>query len=783
MAKVPQKYFKVDPWKVVEKGFDPKHSRISESMFCLANEAMGVRGYFEEGYGGQTLLGSYFNGLFEEMDVEHPQVFKGFLSKTNFSINAVDWLHTRIRAGGEMLDLATSRFSDFQRTLDLRTGVLRRSFVWHIPGGWRLRVTFERFLSMTDSHLGCQRIVLEPLNFCGRVTVTCGLNFDTVHEIASGWTQTEATGSSAAKAGIHFWTCPRKTTVGSGAAILGRTLGTGQYVFAGFRLECSEKLAARPVKADKFIGQACRLRLKKGAPVTLDRLATNRWFGIRQMEANDAWDQGRKLMSDAANLSYDKALEQHSARWATAWETLDIELDGDPEIQQGVRFSIFQLYQTYHGLSDRFNIPCKGLTAEVYYGWIFWDTETYCLPFYIFTDPAAARKLLLYRYRQLPGAKRRAKELGGEGARYPFCTLDGNESCHTWQHGDLEIHVSGAVFYAIWLYARHTGDTEFLYKQGIEMLLEICRYYAARGEFSPSQGDFGFYGVMGPDEYHMMVNHNTYTNVMARKALEYTLSVLREMKRLAPAALADVRKKVGLRDEEPRNWRMMAANMRICKDKATGIYEQHDGYFDLPEVDVKNLPVSQIPIYKHWPYIKIFRYNMIKQPDFLMLPMFFSRDYTPAEKRANFEYYEARTIHESSLSPGVHSILAAELGKMKMAEEFFRYMARLDLDNYNRNSEQGLHTTAMSGAWLNVVYGFAGMRTDGDVLSFAPCLPPKWKRFRFRIVHHGATVEIAITRRKATFTLIDGDELTVQVYGRDVKITADGAGAPLQKLG
>ncbi|MEN6662627.1 MAG: glycosyl hydrolase family 65 protein [Phycisphaerae bacterium] len=781
MAKIPQKHFEVHPWQVVERGFDPSHSRISESMFCLANEAMGVRGYFEEGYSGATLLGSYFNGLFEEMDVIHPQVFKGFLTRTNFSVNAVDWLHTRIKVAGETLDLARSKFSDFVRTLDLKNGLMTRSFIWNIKGGKKLRLTFQRFLSMVDGDRGFQRIVLEPLNFTGSAAVTIGLDFNTVHEIASGWTQTESTGSADAAKGINFWTCPKMGKAGKGLAVLGKTTSTGQYVFSSFRLDCTSGIKAKMVKGEKCIGQALTVPLKKGQAATIEKIVVNRWFGTKPMPEAKAWAAGVKLASARPTLTFDAALAQQTAHWADKWKTLDVQIDGEPEIQQGMRFSIYQLYQTYHGGSERFNIPCKGLTAEVYYGWIFWDTETYCLPFYIFTDPAAARKLLVYRYNHLAGAKRRAKELGCEGARYPFCTLDGNESCHTWQHGDLEIHVGEAVFYALWLYVRHSGDKEFLYREGIEMLLELSRYYASRGEFSPKKGDFGFYGVMGPDEYHMMVNHNTYTNVMAKKLFEYTLDVMNEMKSAAPDKLAAATKKFGLREHEADRWAQMAANMRICKDQATGIYEQHDGYFDLPEVDVKHLPVEQIPIYKNWPYIKIFRYNMVKQPDFLMLPLFFSRDYTPAEKRANYEYYEARTIHESSLSPGVHSILATELGKMDQAVEFLRYMARLDLDNYNRNSEQGLHTTAMSGAWMSAVYGLGGMRTDGEKLSFRPALPAELKGLRFRIVHHGSTIEVALSGQAATFKLIEGPEQTIEVYGRDVNVTAQGTTIPLEK--
>lgn len=381
---------------------------------------------------------------------------------------------------------------------------------------------------------------------------------------------------------------------------------------------------------------------------------------------------------------------------------MDIEIQGDPELQQGVRYSLYTVYSNYHGESDRRNVICK-LAGEVYNGVNFWDTEIYCHRMYMFLNPAIARKLLMYRYHHLPKAMENAKRLDLEGARYPFSTITGAEEMGTWQHVDLEIHQNLAIYYAIWHYDKVCRDKQFLYNEGIEMLLQMCRCMASWGGWSPKKGDFGFYGVMGPDEFHMMVNHNCYTNYMAKKMFNYTLEVLAEMKQNAPDLYEAAVKKVQLSPEETANWRLMAEKMRILKDEETGLYEQHDGYFDLPHIDVKSIPMSQIPLYKHWAYIKIFRYNIIKQPDFLNLLYFFSQDFTMEEKKANYEFYEARTCHESSLSPSLHGILAAELGKIDEAYNFFAYAARLDLDNYNRNTEQGIHSSSAAGVWAGVV--------------------------------------------------------------------------------
>jgi maltose phosphorylase len=287
---------------------------------------------------------------------------------------------------------------------------------------------------------------------------------------------------------------------------------------------------------------------------------------------------------------------------------------------------------------------------------------------------------------------------------------------------------------------------------------------------------------MGPDEFHMMVNHNCYTNVMGKKTFEFTLNVLAEMQREAPEQYQQAITQTNLKPQESEQWKAMAEKMRIPKDEHTGVYEQHAGYFDLPHVDLQHFPVEQIPIYTHWAYIKIFRHNMVKQPDVLNLMYFFSQDYSLEEKRANYEYYETRTIHESSLSPSLHAILAAELGKLEEAYTFFSYGARMDLDNYNRNTDQGLHVTSAAGVWASMVFGFGGMRTDGDVLIFQPTIPDQWKAYRFRVYYQGALIEIRVDCEKADFQVIRGPNVTVRVYGKDYTINAKITTAKLQSM-
>lgn len=761
MAKTAQRYLQIDPWTVTEKGFHPGRSLVSESIFSVGNEFMGVRGYFEEGYSGETLLGSYFNGVFEESDIQRAIYFKGFARRFHFIMNSVDWLFTRISLDGEALDLAVSKYSEFERVLDMRTGLLTRRFTWQTRKGKKLSIEFTRFTSMADPNLGAQRIVFKPLNFSGWIQVNCGASFDTIHHEFKRCS----------------FNCLKKGVENGIYGIMGETPRSKQRVFSGIRISAPHSRGMRTVMRDKYIGAAFTVRLTRGVESAVERIAVNHADRNPARKSSGVWAAGMKHAARLERLGFTEAAARHAAYWDKVWEKLNISIEGDPAADQGIRFSIFQLHQTYHGVDPRLNISAKGLTGEQYAGHAWWDTETYCLPFYIFNNPSAARNLLGYRYSTLKEAVNCAREIGCEGARYPLSTIDGTNATILWQHGDLEIHSSVAVAYGIWHYMRMCDDKEFLHTQGIEMLIQICRFYASWGEWSPKTGEFGFWGVMGPDEFHMMVNNNCYTNAMVKKMFEYTLAVMDSMRKTARPLLEKAARKARLAPGEPAAWRKMAARMRIPRDPKSGVFEQHDGYFDMPHIDCDSIPPTQFPLYQHWPYIKIFRYDMIKQPDVLLLMLFFSHDYDMRTKRANYNYYEPRCIHESSLSPGVHSILAAELGMAREAYKFSEHAARLDLDDYNRNTHEGLHTTSMAAAWMNIVYGFGGMRSDGDVLSFNPILPSRWKSYTFRVLYRGSVLEIRTDRNGSAFRLVEGRPVAVEISGRRRMVTAAGVQA------
>ncbi|NLU52359.1 MAG: family 65 glycosyl hydrolase [Clostridiaceae bacterium] len=753
MAKIANRYFKVDPWAIIEEGFEPSYGRVAESVFALANEYMGVRGYFEEGYSGERQIGCYFNGLYEETEVKHPFVYKGFVHKSRDMCHTVDWLFTRIMLDGELLDIARSKIKDFFRILDLKNGTLVREYIWETQDGKQLKMTFERFLSMITPNLGFQSISILPVNFSGTIDIISGLDF------------------AGDQASERKWVCLKKENREDMVAILGKTKRSGLHVFSSFVLESDNITESRVIEDEKFIGLSVRLKLNENETATLVKKVVN-YAEKKPLTPSEAvWKQGVEIAQKYLKTDYDNELQIHTSYWHNVWQNLDITIEGDPENQQGIRYCIYQLHQTYHGSDPTLNIGAKGLTGEAYGGKTYWDTEAYCLQFYLFNNPKAARNLLEYRYNVLPQAIERARELDCEGACYPISSIDGEEGCGAWQHASLQIHVSGSIAYGIWHYDKICGDKDFLYNKGIEMLIQICRFYASRVQQDPHTGKYGFYGVMGVDEFHMMVNNNCFLNYLVKKSMEFTLSVIEEMKVNAPDLLSEAIVKTGLKSNEPETWRRISENMIILQDKNTGLFEQHDGYFRLPHIDIHSIPVTDFPLYNSWSYDRIYRTDMIKQPDVLMMLFLYNQDFPYDVKKVNYEYYEPRCIHESSLSPSIHSILAAEIGKEDEAYEFFRFATRLDLDDYNRNTCEGLHITSIAAAWMNIVYGFGGLRSDGEYLKLSPSIPKHWKSYSFRILYKNSILSVTVTKDNAIFK-VQGDSLIdVVIYEKLYQIS------------
>lgn len=752
MAKVADKYLCVDPWKIVEEGFHSDRSEVSESLFSLANEHQGVRGFFEEGYSGNSLIGAYLNGIYEERFAEGMS-YKGISNRLAFMVNTVNWLYTRLEVDGEILDLAKSKFSDFHRELDFRTGELRREFVWETETGKKLKLVFLRLLSMETKELACQQIRITALNFSGKVTLTMGLDFSILHRMFNQ----------------NFWNCMRKEN----NALLCVTKNIKHRLFAGMKVyaEADQK----PIEAEKFIGVRLGVDVVDGQESVIGKSVTLRMDRNPSQALDNAWEQGMSQLQTSTK-KYDEVLESNRIYWGNFWAKSDVTIDGDADTQQGIRFCIFQMQQTYRGVIDGANIGAKGLTGEAYNGNAFWDTETYCLPFYLFSNPEAAKALLNFRYKTLPQAMARAKDLDCMGACFPIATSDGTESCTLWQHASLQFQPTTAVAYGVWHYVHVTGDMEFLRAEGAELLVQICRFLASRGQWS-AKGKFGYYAVMGPDEFQMMVNNNAYTNYMAKRTFEFALDVLSPLSsRSIPDGDRERAEGEGelVSRAELDAWRHMAEEMFIPYEAETKLYEQHEGFFNLPHINIDAIPVEDFPLYHHWSYDRIYRNDMIKQPDVLMFMLLYNQSFSLEEKQANYDYYEPRCIHESSLSPSVHSILASELGRHQEAFDFFHFATRIDLDNYNRNTHEGIHTTSIAAAWMNIVYGFGGMRSDGEILSFKPSIPAHWSGYSFQITYRGSVIRVEVSQAEAIIKVMAGEPVKIKV--NDDEVQADGMG-------
>ena len=735
---------------------------MSESIFSLGNEYMGVRGYFEEGYSGSGMLGSYLNGVFEEDDIHHPFTFKGMATRMTFLVNAVDWLHTRITLDGETLDLARGKISGFTRRLDLRAGTLCREF-----RSARGRKEAQSAVPPLPQHgraatgRAADRLPAAELLRPGRSRVGLGLRRPAI----LGQRQSLADAAAGAD--------------GRDVAILAATKRSGHRVFSAFSLRAETPLDARLVEREQFIGEQFTLDLRQGVARSFDKLVVN--HGERDATVDDAavWSDGLAHAGDAFAATFDAALADHAAYWEHVWRTIDVRIEGDAENEQGIRYCIFQLHQTYHGVDPRLNISAKGLTGESYWGATWWDTETYCLPFYIFNNPQAARNLLGYRHATLPGAcSAPSSSIASACAiRWRPSTAPRSSACGstaTWRSTSVPRSPT-----AFGITRTRPATRNFSTAAASRCFWRSPAITPAAASTAPRRASSASWFVMGADEFHMGVHNNAYTNVMAKKCF-----------RMGPRcggrdAEAGAEAVAAGRQEDQADGggiaRLAAEGPRHARSAgpAHGPIEQHDGYFDMPHLDLAKVPPTDFPLYHHWAYVRIFRWDMTKQPDALLLPFFFSHEYSEKVKRINFKYYEPRCSHESSLSPGVFSILAAELGLHEKAYDYSLHAARLDLDDYNRNTHEGLHTTSMAAAWLLLVYGFGGLRSDGPLLAFRPSLPRKWKSYSFRILHRGSVLGLTVDKKSVAFQIYDGPDLEIEVFGKRRSVDRDALTLPL----
>ncbi|MCS9990498.1 glycoside hydrolase family 65 protein [Weissella confusa] len=752
-----KRIFEVSPWTITTHELNPADKRLQESITSLGNEYMGMRGMFEETYTGDSLQGVYIGGVWFPDKTRVGWWKNGYPEYFGKAINALNFVKAEIRIDGDLIDLAKTPFDDFELSLDMKAGILHRSFI--VKG---VKISVDRFISVAKKELADLRWTFVSVDKAThQLELTSLIDADVMNE-DSNYDE-------------KFWDVLDKEADEESAFIMTSTIanpfGVPQFTVAARQRFVSDLPAVGSVNDDKQVGNVFA-GIVTETPVQIEKrvIVTT----SRDYDTNDAVKAATDdLFADIASNTYNDLVIDHTTGWAKRWEKADVQIEGDEEAQQGIRFNLFHLFATYYGNDARLNIGPKGFTGEKYGGATYWDTEAFAIPVYLgVTDPAVVKSLLKYRYQQIEGAYHNAKQQGLAGALYPMVTFDGIESHNEWEITFEEIHRNSTIAYAIYNYTHLTGDRSWLENEGSEVLIGIARFWADRVHYSARNDAYMIHGVTGPNEYENNINNNYYTNWMAKWVLSYALE---NIDTVAP----EFQTKLNVTAEERKHWQEIVDKMYLPEADVTDVngvprhvFVAHDTFLDKELVPVRDLDPKNLPINQHWSWDRILRSPYIKQSDTLHAMYYFPDAFTEQQKRDNYEFYEPFTVHESSLSPSVHSIIAADLKMADKSVEFYERTARLDLDNYNNDTSDGLHITSMTGAWLSIVQGFAGMRVRDDQLHFEPFLPDKWQGYSFRFLFRGRLLSVAVDQNGSHVELLSGEPLTIDLAGEKLTLEA-----------
>lgn len=752
-----KRIFEVSPWTITTHELNPADKRLQESITSLGNEYMGMRGMFEETYTGDSLQGVYIGGVWFPDKTRVGWWKNGYPEYFGKAINALNFVKAEIRIDGDLIDLAKTPFDDFELSLDMKAGILHRSFI--LKG---VKISVDRFISVAKKELADLRWTFVSVDKAThQLELTSLIDADVMNE-DSNYDE-------------KFWDVLDKEADEESAFIMTRTIanpfGVPQFTVAARQRFVSDLPAVGSVNDDKQVGNVFA-GIVTETPVQIEKrvIVTT----SRDYDTNDTVKAATDdLFADIASNTYNDLVIDHTTGWAKRWEKADVQIEGDEEAQQGIRFNLFHLFATYYGNDARLNIGPKGFTGEKYGGATYWDTEAFAIPVYLgVTDPAVVKSLLKYRYQQIEGAYHNAKQQGLAGALYPMVTFDGIESHNEWEITFEEIHRNSTIAYAIYNYTHLTGDRSWLENEGSEVLIGIARFWADRVHYSARNDAYMIHGVTGPNEYENNINNNYYTNWMAKWVLSYALENI-------DAVAPEFQTKLNVTAEERKHWQDVVDKMYLPEADVTDVngvprhvFVAHDTFLDKELVPVRDLDPKNLPINQHWSWDRILRSPYIKQSDTLHAMYYFPDAFTEQQKRDNYEFYEPFTVHESSLSPSVHSIIAADLKMADKSVEFYERTARLDLDNYNNDTSDGLHITSMTGAWLSIVQGFAGMRVRDDQLHFEPFLPDKWQGYSFRFLFRGRLLSVAVDQNGSHVELLSGEPLTIDLAGEKLTLEA-----------
>ena len=761
-------FYKKDVWKIIEEGFHPEMNRESESIFSIGNGYMGQRGNFEEQYSGDKLQGNYVAGVYYPDKTRVGWWKNGYPEYFAKVLNAPNWIGIDVTVDGITVDLAKSKIISFTRTLNMKEGYLERTFKISVPDNKSIEVTSRRFVSMAEPDLGVIRYSVKSLNFSGILKLTIYIDGDVTNEDTNY--------------GEKFWEeVSKEINSNTGGVLVTRTLKTDFHVATGMSFEMfkenSEILVKRDtIEKEKYIASVVALDLKEGEEIVLVKYVCV--LSSLNNKKENLIEDCKTRVNEAKSGGFSKLFTKHVEAWEKIWATSDVVIEGDLSAQQAIRFNIFHLNQTYTGKDERLNIGPKGFTGEKYGGSTYWDTEAFGLPFFLKTsDKEVGRNLLIYRYKHLGKSIENARKLGfiKGAALYPMVTMNGEECHNEWEITFEEIHRNGAIAFAIFNYIRHTGDNAYMADHGLEVLIGISRFWSQRATYSENLKKYVILGVTGPNEYENNVNNNWYTNTLAVWTLSYTLNNIEVLEHENPSRLAAIFSQTRFNmDEETPEWKNLISNMHFPYDSSRKVFLQQDGFLDKELIPASKLPVCDRPINQHWSWDRILRSCYIKQADVLHGLYLFEDQFDTDTIKRNFDFYEPLTVHESSLSPCIHSIIASRIGNIEKAYDLYLRTARLDLDDYNNEVSDGLHITSMAGTWLAIVEGFGGMRILNDKVILNPLIPSNWKSYSFHARFRGILFYVKIIKNCITVYNLSQKTLNLIIAGKDCKVEASG---------
>ncbi|MGY1717050.1 glycoside hydrolase family 65 protein [Geodermatophilus sp. SYSU D01106] len=761
--------FPVEPWALTEIGLDHASLGVHESVFALANGHIGMRGSFEEGE-PIVVPGTYLNGFFEERPLPYAEAGYGFPEQGQTVVNVTDGKLVRLLVGDTPLDLDYGEIVEHRRTLDLRRGVLRRVTEWRSPNGRTVKVTSTRLVSLRRRSIAAIEYSVECTDNRGDLYVALQSDLLANEPVDSGSESDDPRAAAALRRPLV-----NELAVGRGqrAVLVHRTRRSRLLMAAGMdHVVDVPDSATEDMEAGEDLARfTLAARLPQGSSLKLVKYLAYGWSSRRSAAA--LRDQVEGALATAKLAGFERLLREQKEVLDSHWALADVEIEGDDELQQAVRVGVFHVLQASLR-AERQPVPAKGLTGPGYDGHTFWDTETYVLPVLTYIAPDAVRDALRWRHSTLDLARARASELGRQGAAFPWRTIRGEETSGYWPAGTAAFHINADIADAVVRYWHATGDDEFDRDFGTELLIETARLWASLGHFDAEDG-FRIDGVTGPDEYTAVVDNNVYTNLMAQRNL-------REAAR-AVERQPDVAGRLQVTEEEVAYWHRAARLMRVPWDSRLGVHMQSEAFTHHEEWDFAGTPASHYPLLLHYPYFEIYRKQVVKQADLVMALHLRGDAFTHEEKVADFAYYEARTVRDSSLSAAQQAVVAAETGHLELAYDYWGEAALTDLQNLHGNAGHGLHIASLAGGWTVAVAGFGGMRDHDGRLLFAPRLPSRISRLRFRLAYQGRTVEVAIEKERTTYRLLDGEPLDVHHHGRRVtvdeaELTLDNPPAP-----